>query len=50
MVRTIVADCLGLLFWRRIENEILFGKSQKYLRQSVIIELLESYKRAVCDT
>ena len=32
-VRTIVADCVGLFFWRRDENEILFGNSQKYLRQ-----------------
>ena len=31
-VRTIVADC-GFVFWGRNENEILFGNSQKCLRQ-----------------
>ena len=47
---TIVADCVGLFFWRRNENEILFGNFTKRFETMVGVELLEGYKRAVCDT
>ena len=40
----------GFFFWRRNENEILFGNSQSLFETMVRVELFEGYKWAVCDT
>ena len=43
-VRTIVADCVGLFFWRRDENEILIWEFAKMFETMVGVELLEGYQ------
>ena len=52
-MRTIAADCVGLLFWGE-EKETKYGwqihKNVNTFEAVVGVELLEDDKRAVCDT
>ena len=49
-VRTIVADCLGLYFLEKKRKRNVVWEFAKMFETMVGVELLEGYKRAVCDT
>ena len=46
-----VADCVGLLFWRRKENDILIvGEFAKMFETLLGVELSKAIKRVQCVT